>query len=180
MAMVKNKSSLFNYRNCLSYPSWGLYVLIIGASVRLSDSVPSCGGWPWLYFVVRSSDRVVVVDVDLLTAGCIEEIAGRRGKGQCTVSRGLEGRHIPSPASPSRTELNCQIKTFPSAHLFYTRTAIIKWWPGVWASAIAAIINQCWTTRYYMFPFVKAPDWRASVIIQSNMTAHFPSSYTGM
>ena len=62
--------------------------MIIGASVRLSDSVPSCGGWPWLYFVVRSSDRVVVVDVDLLTAGCIEEIAGRRGKGQCTGSRG--------------------------------------------------------------------------------------------
>ena len=43
------------------------------SSVRLSDSVPSCGGWSWLYFVVRSSDRVVVVDVDLLTAGCVRE-----------------------------------------------------------------------------------------------------------
>ena len=41
--------------------------------MRLSDSVPSCGGWPWLYFVVRSSDRVVVVDVDLLTAVVVGE-----------------------------------------------------------------------------------------------------------
>ena len=43
----------------------------------------------WLYFVVRSSDRAApVVDVDLPTAGREREIAGRRGKGQCTVSRG--------------------------------------------------------------------------------------------
>ena len=92
------------------------------------------------------------------------------------------GQHIPSPAksSPSRTEVNRQIKTFPFphfAHLFSTRSAIIKWWPGVRAYVLAAIINQCWTTRYYMFPFVKTGD---SVIIQSNMTEHFPSRHTGI
>ena len=153
----------------------------------MSDSVPSCGCLTgvvaWLYFVVRSSDRALVVDVDLLTAGSTteREIAGRRGKGQCTVSRGPRGDNT-FPVQPSpvhlKTEVNCQIKTFPFphfAHLFSTRSAIIKWWPGVRAYVLAAIINQCWTTRYYMFPFVKTGD---SVIIQSNMTEHFPSSAT--